>query len=108
MLNSLKDQFQDSITLSTRLLEEGVERQVKFATELMNISSESAKQICSAKSLTDVVDTQKSYLESIRAEVANLNTGVTTALKELYDSANEAVTTATQNATAKTGKKTAA
>ena len=108
MLNSLKDQFQASVALSTRLFDEGVERQVKFATEMMNIGVESGKQIRSCKNLTDVVAAQKAYLESVQAEVTELNTGTTAALKELRTNANEAVTSAVQVVKAKTSKQQAA
>ena len=108
MFNSLKGQFQASVAMSTRLFDEGVERQVKFATEMMNIGVESGKQIRSCKSLTEVVAAQKAYLENVQAEVTDLNTGTTAALKELRDSANEAITTAVQAVKATASKKEAA
>lgn len=108
MLNSLKDQFQASVAFSTRLFDEGVERQVKFATEMMNIGVESGKQIRSSRNLTDVVEAQKSYLESVKAEVTTLNTGTNDALKELRTSASDAVSTVVQVVKAKASKQEAA
>lgn len=105
MLNSLKGQIEASVALSTRLFDEGVERQVKFATEMMNIGVESSKQIRSCKSLTEVVAAQKAYLESVQAEVTELNTGTTAALKELRTNTNEAVANAVQAVKAKVSKK---
>ena len=103
MLSFLKDQFQASVALNTRLFDEGVERQVKFATEMMNIGVESGKQFRSCKNLADIVDAQKSYLESVKEEVTILNTGATAALKELGSSAKDTVTTVVQAVKAKTG-----
>ncbi len=98
MLTSLISQFQDHIALSARLFNEGVERQVKFAAEIMSIGAEGGRQVRSSKSLTELLGAQKSYLESVHAEVTNLNTGITTALKELSNDVSEAITSAVQEA----------
>lgn len=96
MFNMLKDQFKANLEMGTRMFDEGVERQVKFATEMMSINVEGSKKLRAVKSVSDAVEVQKSYLQGVQSQVTSLNTGNTAALKELRDNASEVVSSAVQ------------
>lgn len=92
MFDSLKEKFQSSLEFSNRLIDETVERQVRFTTDMLTTSVESGKKLRSCTTISDVVEAQTEYLKEVQAQVTALSSEGTSSLKELRDSASEFVT----------------
>ena len=99
MFDTLKEKLASSIEFSNNLIDETIERQVRFTTDMLNTSVESGKKLRGCKNLTDVIETQTEYLKSIQSQVTALNTESTSSLKDLRESASELVTNAMKPST---------
>lgn len=89
MFSVLKDQFKAGAEMSTRMFEENVERNVRFATEAIASSVESGKKLRASTSIGEVVEAQMGFMKDMQAQATSFNTESTAAFKELRDSATE-------------------
>lgn len=93
-LETVKDKLMSGVEFSNNLIDETIDRQVGFTTDLLNSSVASSKKLRSCKSVSEFVEVQKEYLKDVQSQVTALNTESTAKLKELRDSATELVTSA--------------
>lgn len=89
MLSLLKEQLKTNVELSTRMFDENIERNLRFANEVLSSTLESSKKLRSSKNIGEAVDAQMNFVKEVQSQVTTFNNESTTALKELRDSATE-------------------
>ena len=89
MLSLLQEQLKTGLEIGTRLIDENVERNIRFATESLNTGLESSKKLRSSKTIGEVVEAQMGYMKDVQTQITSLNTENTAALQELRHSATD-------------------